>query len=132
MRRTRWLSPFLVVALLLSVAGVGICSNAKVQAAAKLGPQDSSDNVDIKWTEESQPAEEGGPAPDPIVRAEDTSDKTTSSWAEADVDWMLSNQIVPPQLQYNYKQFITREEFAALAVSVLEFMSGSKSKLIYT
>lgn len=62
----------------------------------------------------------------------DTSDKSVSKWAAEDVDWMVSNNIVPPQLQYSYKNYITREEFASLAVSVLNFMSKSKVNLIQT
>ncbi|XID94315.1 S-layer homology domain-containing protein [Paenibacillaceae bacterium WGS1546] len=94
-------------------------------------PQTSSNNADEKLTEEKKKAEEGGPEPDPVVKEADRSDQSVSAWAAADVDWMVSNKVVPPRLQYNYKQLITREEFAALAVSVLDFMSESRVNLVY-
>lgn len=76
------------------------------------------------------PEEEGSAVPS--IPSVDTSNKEVSGWAAEEVDWMVSNSIVPPQLQYNYLSNITREEFSSLAVSVLEFMSEGRVKLIHT
>jgi len=67
-----------------------------------------------------------------IISVIDTSNKQTSDWAAEDVDWMVSNHIVPSQLQFNYTTYITREEFAELAVSVVDFMSQSTINFVHT
>ncbi|MCD1259552.1 S-layer homology domain-containing protein [Paenibacillus athensensis] len=67
-----------------------------------------------------------------VITVIDNSNKQTSDWAAADVDWMVSNHIVPPQLQYNYTSYITREEFAELAVSVVNFMSEGTINFVHT
>ena len=127
-------------ALLLSLVLVISISTHYVLAADAADAMDESPtagsnpaNLPNQTTEETNKETDSNVSePDPFVPAVDTSDKTASSWAAEDVDWMVSNGIVPPQLQFSYKTHITREEFAALAVSVLSFMSESKINFVHT
>jgi hypothetical protein len=77
------------------------------------------------------PAEENAPSAASYVPPIDTSNKEMSDWAAQDADWMVANNIVPVQLQFNYKSNITREEFSSLAVAVLDFMSEGRIRLIH-
>jgi len=47
-----------------------------------------------------------------------------SSWAAGHVQWAVFTGILPQNLRYNYRQPITRGEFAALAVSLYEGLRG--------
>lgn len=52
-----------------------------------------------------------------------------SSWAEADIDYMIKEQIVPVELQKDYNKNITRAEYTLLVESVLDKITGAEEQL---
>lgn len=76
------------------------------------------------------PASESSHLPDylvpvinPTPQPPESLDPAISSWAKADVEWMINKAVVPESLQGNYKKYITREEYASLVYNVLNYFT---------
>jgi len=57
----------------------------------------------------------------------DTASDIPSSWAKAEIDEAIAAELLPVDLQSEYRSNITREEFSAVAVSLFEALSGQKT-----
>ncbi|WP_027084148.1 S-layer homology domain-containing protein [Cohnella panacarvi] len=123
---------------MLALLALLLASSAPFAGAATKAvhiPQNSSNNAEeLAKQEEEKQSNDRYPDVEyiPVPAAVDTSNKAVSAWAKEDVDWMVINGIVPERLQFNYKSYIDREEFASLTVSVLDFMSKGRTRLIQT
>lgn len=62
---------------------------------------------------------------DPVLSQ--SSEDIPSSWAKEGIDEAIAAALVPQELQGEYKQNITREEFCEIAVSLYEALSGKEA-----
>ena len=64
-----------------------------------------------------------------VFAAQNISDKAHSSWAKSAITAMAEKDLIPPKLmsQSNFKEDITREEFAELIVTLYEYKNGQLS-----
>ena len=64
-----------------------------------------------------------------VFAAQNISDKAHSSWAKSAITAMAEKDLIPPKLmsQSNFKEDITREEFAELIVTLYEHKNGQLS-----
>ena len=64
-----------------------------------------------------------------VFAAQNISNKAHSSWAKSAITAMAEKDLIPPKLmsQSNFKEDITREEFAELIVTLYEYKNGQLS-----
>ncbi|MFC4302839.1 S-layer homology domain-containing protein [Cohnella boryungensis] len=110
MRQRKVLSIFVVLVLVLSVVGAQAYAAQRGQYPTKDSPTAGSGTPDT-------------PLPGEIAPVQEMS-QVISSWAEIDVKWMIENDFVPENLQGDYKDFITREEYASLIYRVLSYFAA--------